>query len=196
MNIAIVQYNAGNICSVIFALKRLGVDAVLTSDLEILQKADKVIFPGVGEAKTTMEHLKLHRLDQLIRDLKQPVLGICVGMQLMCRYSEEGNTECLGIFDAPVIKFQREKAGDKIPHTGWNTLTRCRGDLLANLPEEAFVYFVHSYYVPTNDCTTSETTYIQKFSSSLQKNNFYAVQFHPEKSGRIGEKIIQNFLNI
>jgi len=196
MKIAIVQHNAGNICSVIFALKRLGVEAVLTSDKETLQKADKVIFPGVGEAKTAMDYLKLHRLDQLIKDLKQPVLGICLGMQVMCRYSEEGNAACLGIFDVPVVRFQQEKPDDKIPHTGWNTLIHCRGDLYKNIPEETFVYFVHSYYVPRNEYTVAETDYIQRFSASLQKDNFYAVQFHPEKSGSIGEKIVQNFLNI
>ncbi|MDR0864853.1 MAG: imidazole glycerol phosphate synthase subunit HisH [Candidatus Symbiothrix sp.] len=194
MNIAIIDYNAGNIYSVVYALKRLGIDPVVTADKETLLSADKVIFPGVGEAGTTMEYLKARKLDQLIRDLKQPVLGICLGMQLMCRFSEEGNADCLGIFDVPVVKFQPEKHEDKIPHIGWNTLTHLKTDLYRGLPEEAFVYFVHSYYVPVNDYTIAETFYIQNFSASIRKDNFYATQFHPEKSGAVGEAILSNFL--
>ena len=196
MNIAVVDYNAGNIYSVVYALKRLGVNPVVTADKVILEAADKVIFPGVGEAKTTMEHLKKHQLDQLIVDLRQPVLGVCLGMQLMCQFSEEGNVDCLGIFDVPVLKFQSKKQEDKVPHMGWNTLSNLKSDLYKNIAEEEFVYFVHSYYVPINGHTIAKTDYIQSFSASLHKNNFYATQFHPEKSGSVGEKILQNFLSL
>jgi glutamine amidotransferase len=194
MTVAVVDYNAGNIYSVVYALKRLGLNPVVTANKEEILSADKVIFPGVGEAKTTMEYLKARNLDQLIRDLKQSVLGICLGMQLMCRFSEEGNVGCLGIFDVPVVKFRPEKQEDKIPHTGWNTLANLKSDLYKGLPEEAFVYFVHSYYVPLNEYTVAETAYIQNFSASIKKDNFYATQFHPEKSGAIGEQILSNFL--
>ena len=196
MNIAIIKYNAGNIYSVEYALKRLGIEPVITFDKELLQKADKIIFPGQGEATQTMQYLKTHRLDELIVNLKQPVLGICIGMQLLCRFSEEGNSNCLGIFDAPVLKFQPEKQADKIPHTGWNTLTQLKSRLYKGIQEEEYVYFVHSYYVPPNDCTIAQTNYIQPFSASMQKDNFYAVQFHPEKSGNVGEKILKNFIEI
>jgi len=196
VNIAIIKYNAGNIYSVEYALKRLGIEPVITSDKELLQKADRIIFPGQGEATQTMQFLKVQRLDELIVDLKQPVLGICIGMHLLCRFSEEGNIDCLGIFDAPVLKFQPEKQMDKIPHTGWNTLTRLKNLLFKGISEEEYVYFVHSYYVPLNDCTIAQTEYIQSFSASMHKDNFYAVQFHPEKSGSVGEKIIQNFIEL
>jgi len=196
VNIAIIKYNAGNIYSVEYALKRLGIEPVITFDKELLQKADKIIFPGQGEATQTMQYLKTHRLDELIVNLKQPVLGICIGMQLLCRFSEEGNSNCLGIFDAPVLKFQPEKQADKIPHTGWNTLTQLKSRLYKGIQEEEYVYFVHSYYVPPNDCTIAQTNYIQPFSASMQKDNFYAVQFHPEKSGSVGEKILKNFIEI
>jgi glutamine amidotransferase len=196
MNIALIDYNAGNIHSVVYALKRLGVNPLVTADKEALLSADKVIFPGVGEAKTTMEYLKSRQLDEVIIRLKQPLLGICLGMQLLCKYSEEGNTDCLGIFEAPVVKFQPQKQEDKVPHTGWNTLTNLKSDLYKNIKEEEFVYFVHSYNVPVNEYTIAETCYIQNFSASLQKDNFYATQFHPEKSGKAGEKIIQNFLDL
>lgn len=196
MNVAIIKYNAGNIYSVDYALKRLGIDPIITSDKELLQKADKVIFPGQGEASQTMQYLKANRLDELIVNLKQPVLGICIGMQLLCRFSEEGNSDCLGIFDTPVLKFRPEKQEDKIPHMGWNTLTNLKSSLYQTIPEEEFVYFVHSYYVPLNDFTVAETAYVQNFSASMQKDNFYAVQFHPEKSGKTGEKIMRNFIEL
>lgn len=196
MNVAIIKYNAGNIYSVDYALKRLGITPVITSDKELLQKADKVIFPGQGEASQTMHYLKAHRLDELIVNLKQPVLGICIGMQLLCRFSEEGNTDCLGIFDTPVLKFRPEKQEDKIPHMGWNTLKNLKSRLYEAIPEEEFVYFVHSYYVPLNDFTVAETGYVQNFSASMHKENFYATQFHPEKSGKIGEKIMRNFIEL
>ena len=194
--IAIVDYNAGNVYSVVFALKRLGVNPVLTDDKAILRFADKVIFPGVGEAKTTMDYLKKNQLDRLIKELKQPVLGICLGMQLMCSYSEEGDTECLGIFDVPVRKFIRKNQEEKIPHTGWNTLSDLKSELYCELPEESYAYFVHGYYVPVNPDTIARTNHILNFSASLYKNNFYATQFHPEKSGKIGEQILSNFLKI
>ena len=194
VNVAIIKYNAGNLYSVEYALKRLGIEPVITSDKELLQKADKIIFPGQGEAAQTMRYLKTHRLDELIIDLKQPVLGICIGMHLLCKYSEEGNVDCLGIFNVPVLKFKPEKQADKIPHIGWNSLANLKSPLYTELPEEEYVYFVHSYYVPLNDFTVAQTEYIQSFSASMQKDNFYAVQFHPEKSGNAGEKIIKNFI--
>jgi len=196
VNVAIIKYNAGNIYSVEYALKRLGIEPVITADKELLQKADKVIFPGQGEAIRTMQYLKERRLDELIVNLKQPVLGICIGMQLLCRFSEEGNTECLGVFDAPVLKFHPEKQADKIPHIGWNSLTQLKSRLYNGVPEGEYVYFVHSYYVPTNDCSVAQTEYIQTFSASMHKDNFYAVQFHPEKSGSVGEKILRNFIEL
>ena len=196
MKVAVIEYNAGNVYSVVCALKRLNVNPVVTANLEELSSADKVIFPGVGEAKTTMGHLKSRKLDQLIVDLKQPVLGICLGMQLLCRYSEEGNVDCLGVFDVPVLKFESKKHEDKIPHMGWNTLTQLKSDLYKGVSDESFAYFVHSYYVPVNDFTIAQTNYIQEFSASIRMNNFNATQFHPEKSGSVGEKILENFLSI
>jgi glutamine amidotransferase len=196
MNVAIIRYNAGNIYSVDYALKRLGIEPVITADREILRKADKIIFPGQGEAGTTMRYLKENRLDEFIKDLKQPVLGICIGMQLLCRFSEEGNTDCLGVFDVPVLRFQPEKQEDKIPHIGWNNLETLKSDLYKGLSEGSFVYFVHSYYVPANEYTIAVTDYIQPFSASMHKDNFYATQFHPEKSGVTGEKILRNFLQL
>lgn len=194
MKIAIVKYNAGNIFSVDNAMKRLGIDAKVTADKEELLAADKVIFPGVGEAQTTMNHLKEHRLDELIVNLKQPVLGICLGMQLMCRHSEEGDADCLGIFDTDVRRFIPEKHEDKIPHMGWNSIYNLNERLFPKELEQEFVYFVHSYYVPLNDFTAATTDYIIPFSAALQKDNFYACQFHPEKSGKIGEEILKKFL--
>ena len=195
MDVAIIKYNAGNIYSVDYALKRLGVTPVLSADPEILSKADKVIFPGVGEARTTMEYLRRHRLDKVIADLRQPVLGICLGMQLMCSRSEEGDVDCLGIFPAEVRRFIPRKHEDKVPHMGWNTLTNVKGDLFGETLENQFVYFVHSYYVPVNEYTIATTDYIHPFSAALRKANFYATQFHPEKSGLIGETILKNFLD-
>lgn len=196
MNVAIIKYNAGNIYSVDYALKRLGITPVITADPELITKADKVIFPGVGEAFTTMEYLKAHQMTDLIRGLKQPVLGICLGMQLMCRYSEEGNADCLGIFDVDVKRFIPLRHEDKVPHMGWNTITDLKGGLFSPALENQFVYFVHSYYVPLNADTAATTEYILPFSASLHKDNFYATQFHPEKSGSVGEQILKNFLNL
>lgn len=196
MNVAIIKYNAGNIYSVDYALKRLGITPVITADPELITKADKVIFPGVGEAFTTMEYLKAHQMTDLICGLKQPVLGICLGMQLMCRYSEEGNADCLGIFDVDVKRFIPQRHEDKVPHMGWNTITDLKGGLFSPALENQFVYFVHSYYVPLNADTAATTEYILPFSASLHKDNFYATQFHPEKSGSVGEQILKNFLNL
>lgn len=196
MNVAIIKYNAGNIFSIDYALRRLGIEPVITADKELIRKADKVIFPGVGEAKNTMEYLQEHQLDRLITDLKQPVLGICLGMQLMCRHSEEGDVPCLGIFDVDVKRFQPVRHEDKVPHMGWNTIQYTDKLLFNGFEQEEFVYFVHSYYVPLNDFTAAQTDYILPFSAALHKDNFYATQFHPEKSGKTGERILQNFLNI
>ncbi len=196
MNVAIIKYNAGNIFSIDYALRRLGIEPVITADKELIRKADKVIFPGVGEAKNTMEYLQEHQLDRLITDLKQPVLGICLGMQLMCRHSEEGDVPCLGIFDVDVKRFQPVRHEDKVPHMGWNTIQYTDKLLFNGFEQEEFVYFVHSYYVPLNDFTAARTDYILPFSAALHKDNFYATQFHPEKSGKTGERILQNFLNI
>ena len=196
MKVAVVKYNAGNIRSVDYALKRLGVEAVITADKEELQSADKVIFPGVGEAETTMNHLKATGLDELIKNLRQPVLGICLGMQLMCLYSEEGEVDCLNIFDVDVKRFVPQRHEDKVPHMGWNTIGKTNSKLFEGFTEEEFVYFVHSFYVPTCNFTAATTDYIHPFSAALHKDNFYATQFHPEKSGKTGEKILTNFLNL
>ena len=196
MKVAVVKYNAGNIRSVDYALKRLGVEAVITADKEILQSADKVIFPGVGEAGTTMNHLKATGLDELIKNLRQPVFGICLGMQLMCRHSEEGEVDCLNIFDVDVKRFVPQKHEDKVPHMGWNTIGKTNSKLFEGFTEEEFVYFVHSFYVPVCDFTAAETDYIHPFSAALHKDIFYASQFHPEKSGKTGERILRNFLDL
>lgn len=196
MKIAVVKYNAGNIRSVDCALRRLGVEAVITADQETLQAADKVIFPGVGEAETTMNHLKANGMDELIKNLRQPVLGICLGMQLMCRYSEEGGVDCLNIFDVDVKRFMPQKHEDKVPHMGWNTISDVNSRLFEGFAKEEFVYFVHSFYVPVCEFTAATTDYIHPFSAALHKDNFYATQFHPEKSGGAGERILKNFLDI
>lgn len=196
MQVAIIKYNAGNICSVDYALKRLGIEPVITAEPEILHQADKVIFPGVGEAFTTMEYLKHHHLDKLITDLQQPVLGICLGMQLMCRHSQEGDADCLGIFDTEVKRFVPRRHEDKVPHMGWNNLTNVKSALFSAELEDKFVYFVHSYYVPENKYTAATSEYILPFSAALHKDNFYATQFHPEKSGSVGEVILNNFLKL
>ena len=196
MKVAVVKYNAGNIRSVDYALKRLGVEAVITADKEILQSADKVIFPGVGEAGTTMNHLKATGLDELIKNLRQPVFGICLGMQLMCRHSEEGEVDCLNIFDVDVKRFVPQKHEDKVPHMGWNTIGKTNSKLFEGFTEEEFVYFVHSFYVPVCDFTAAETDYIHPFSAALHKDSFYATQFHPEKSGKTGERVLRNFLDL
>ena len=196
MKIAIIKYSAGNIRSVDCALRRLGIKAELTADKEKLLAADKIIFPGVGEAETSMNHLKEKGLDKFIADLKQPVLGICLGMQLMCSHSEEGNVNCLGIFDTEVIRFTPQKHEDKVPHMGWNTIENVKSDLFKGFPENEFVYFVHSFYVPVSEFTIAETNYILPFSAALHKDNFYATQFHPEKSSSPGELILKNFLEL
>ncbi|CAN5319729.1 imidazole glycerol phosphate synthase subunit HisH [soil metagenome] len=193
MKIAIVKYNAGNIRSVAFALERLNVDFSITDSTEELRSADKVIFPGVGEASSTMKYLKDHKLDDVIRDLKQPVLGICLGMQLMCKHSEENDTACLGIFDETVKLFKGENL--KVPHMGWNSLEKTR-DWIPLSIENKYVYFVHSYYVPVTSYTVAETNYEVPFSAALRKDNFYAAQFHPEKSAEAGVLVLQSFLNI
>ncbi|MFR0678646.1 imidazole glycerol phosphate synthase subunit HisH [Dysgonomonas mossii] len=196
MNIVIIKYNAGNIFSVEHAFKRLGIEAVVTGDKELIRKADKIIFPGVGEASSTMQHLQQTGLDKLIPDLKQPVLGICLGMQLMCSHSEEGNVNCLNIFDTEVKRFVPQKHEDKVPHMGWNTISNVKSDLFDISLENQFVYFVHSYYVAISEHTAAVTDYIHPFSAAMHKNNFYATQFHPEKSGSVGESILKNFLEI
>lgn len=196
MEVAVIKYNAGNIRSVDCALRRLGVEAVVTDDKEKLKAADKIIFPGVGEAETTMNHLRANGMDTFIKELRQPVLGICLGMQLMCRRSEEGATDCLGIFDTDVLRFAPRRHEDKVPHMGWNTIDHLRIDLFNGLRDEEFVYFVHSYYVPLCEHTAAQTDYILPFSAALHKDNFYATQFHPEKSSKAGEKIIKNFLEL
>jgi glutamine amidotransferase len=193
MNIAIIDYNAGNVRSVQFALQRLGVEASLTGDAAAIQQADKVIFPGVGEANTTMAFLRERGLDQVIRNLQQPVLGICLGMQLLCEHSEENDTECLGLIPQEVVRFQ-PKSGEKIPHMGWNTIHHLGNGIFTPELEEQYVYFVHSYYVEPGAYTIATTDYVHPFSAALHKDNFYATQFHPEKSGSVGEQILKNFL--
>jgi len=196
MNLSIIQYNAGNIQSVLYALERLGVTATVTDDPALIQASDKVIFPGVGEASTAMAYLKERNLDQLIVSLKQPVLGICLGMQLMCRHSEENDTNCLGIFEEQVLAFKATEKINKVPQMGWNNIKHLKTDLFNGVLENSFVYFVHGYYAGLGANTIATTEYIQAYSSGLQKNNFYGVQFHPEKSAAVGEQIIQNFLAI
>ncbi|HEY0654694.1 MAG TPA: imidazole glycerol phosphate synthase subunit HisH [Chryseosolibacter sp.] len=194
MKLTIIRYNAGNLQSVSFALERLGVDFTITDDPETIQKSDKVLFPGVGEASTTMAYLRERKLDIIIKDLKQPVLGICLGMQLLCKHSEENNTDCLGIFDEAVKRFEA-KPGFKVPHMGWNQLALSNGWLDPSLDNKN-VYFVHSYYVPVNSFTSAITDYTTPFSAAMKKDNFYAVQFHPEKSAEAGELVLKSFLNL
>ncbi|MBM6993256.1 MAG: imidazole glycerol phosphate synthase subunit HisH [Prevotella sp.] len=196
MDVAIVKYNAGNIFSVVNALRRLGIEPEITDEAEKLQKADHVLFPGQGNAKTTMAYLREHRLDQLIRDLRQPVLGICVGQQLMCRHSEEGDVDCIGIFPTDVRLFRPETADEKVPAMGWNSLYDLSTPLFEGIKERDYVYFVHSYYVPTCDFTIARADYVQPYSAALHKDNFWAAQFHPEKSGKVGEQLLSNFLNM
>lgn len=195
MNVAIVKYNAGNIYSVVNALKRLGVEPRLTDDAEQLRRADRVVFPGQGEARGAMDYLKARRLDEVIRSLRQPVLGICIGQQLLCRHSEEGDTDCIGVFDADVHRFQPQRHEDKVPCMGWNVLTDTKSPLMTGIEGE-YVYFVHSYYVPLCKETIATADYIRPYSAAMHKDNFYACQFHPEKSGSVGEKIIRNFLEL
>ena len=193
MKLAIVKYNAGNIQSVLYALERIGMEAEVTDDHALLRSADKVIFPGVGEASSAMNYLKERQLDSLIKNLEQPVLGICLGMQLMCMHSEENNTDCLGIFDTTVRRFSGSL---KIPQIGWNLVQETREPLFSHLPKEAYCYFVHSYYADLCDETIATTEYGVRFSSALQKRNFYGVQFHPEKSATVGEQILKNFITL
>lgn len=196
MKVAIVKYNAGNIYSVIHALKRLGVEPLLTDDPALLACADKVLFPGQGEASNAMQYLRQHKLDEVIRGLRQPLLGICIGQQLLCSHSEEGDVDCLGIFDTTVHRFQPARHEDKVPHMGWNTLRDTHSLLFKGFTGEEYVYFVHSYYVPLCPETAATTDYILPFSAAMQRDNFYATQFHPEKSGSIGERILKNFLEL
>ncbi len=191
--IAILKYNAGNVTSVAHAVQRLGYETIITNDPKLLQQADKIIFPGVGEASSAMHYLQERNLDTLIQNLEQPVLGICLGMQLMCQFTEEGNTKGLGIFENIVQKFP---AFDIVPHIGWNNFSSVQGSLFQNLQPEDNFYYVHSYCTSVNTNTIATTNYIIPFSSALQKNNFYATQFHPEKSGKNGSQLLQNFLSL
>lgn len=189
----IIKYNAGNIRSVDFALKRMGIDADITDDADKIRRADKIIFPGVGEASSTMEYLSQRNMVNLIKGLEQPVLGICLGLQLMCTYSEEGNTQGMGIFPARVYKF---RPGIKIPHIGWNQIFQLQSPLFKTIDEGAFVYFVHSYYAANNQAAIATCNYQVPFAAAMQYNNFFATQFHPEKSGAIGAQILKNFISL
>ena len=194
MKVAILKYNAGNVFSVDCALRRLGVEPIVTDNVEQLRRADKVVFPGVGEASSAMAYLRSRHVDELIRSLTQPVIGICIGQQLLCRNSEEGNTECIGVFDTSVKRFS-EAPGVKVPEMGWNTIKPLVDNpLLKGIDENSYVYYVHSYYVPVCDDTIAVTDYSLPFSAAMNKDNFYATQFHPEKSGGVGELILKNFL--
>ncbi|MCO5230866.1 MAG: imidazole glycerol phosphate synthase subunit HisH [Chitinophagales bacterium] len=195
-NIVIVKYNAGNVRSMYEAVLRLGINAQITDDPELIFKADKVIFPGVGEAKSAMTYLKERELDKVLKSLTQPFLGVCLGQQLMCSHSEEGDVECLGIFDAQVRKFQSKGASFKIPQMGWNNIYDLKGELYNDVNENSYVYFVHSYYVEIVNETIAKCDYIHPFSASLHKANFYSCQFHPEKSAGVGNQILDNFLKI
>lgn len=196
MEIAIVKYNAGNMFSVVNALKRLGITPQITDEAEQLQKADRVLFPGQGNAKTAMDYLRQHGLDKIITGLRQPVLGICVGQQLLCRHSEEGDTPCLGIFDVDVKKFVPNHHDEKVPAMGWNELTHLKSPLFKGLHDGDYTYFVHSYYVPVCENTIAQANYILPYSAAIHKDNFWATQFHPEKSGQGGETILRNFLEM
>ncbi|GAA4427648.1 imidazole glycerol phosphate synthase subunit HisH [Pontibacter saemangeumensis] len=193
MNLVIVDYKAGNVQSVLFALERLGVQATLSSDFETIQAADKVIFPGVGEASSAMAQLKARNLDKLLPTLQQPFFGVCLGMQLLCQHSEEGDTDLLGIIPLQVKRFQTTL---KVPHMGWNQLEQLQSPLFEGIQEQEYVYYVHSYYVPLSEYTIARSSYPEPFSAALQYKNFYAAQFHPEKSGPAGARILQNFLAI
>lgn len=195
MKVAIIKYNAGNLFSVDCAVRRLGIEPVITDDAATIRLADKVIFPGVGEASTAMAYLESHGLADVIRSLKQPVLGICIGLQLMCRHSEEGDVDCLGIFDADVKQFENS-VGFKVPEMGWNTISFADSRLFVGVDTGSYVYFVHSYYAPVAKETIAVTDYSCPFSAAMQKDNFFAVQFHPEKSGMVGERILKNFIEL
>ncbi len=191
----IIKYNAGNIRSVLFALERIGIEAVVTDNHDEIRNADRVIFPGVGEASSAMQYLEQRGMVELIKSLKQPVLGICLGMQLMCAFSEENNTKCLGIFEQKVLKFP-ETVGFKVPQIGWNNIASLKSSLFKGVEEDAFMYFVHGYYVEKCENAIATTDYIQPYSAAIQKDNFFAVQFHPEKSGDVGERILRNFISL
>jgi len=193
MKVAIVRYNAGNVQSVTFALQRLGIEPIISDDAEVLMRAERVIFPGVGEASSAMRHLQKNGLDKLIPQLQQPVLGICLGMQLMCRRSEEGNTDGLNIFPVDVVKFTEV---EKVPHMGWNTIHDLSNPLFKDISEDSYMYFVHSFYVPDNAYAIAKTTYGMTYASALNHQNFYAAQFHPEKSSHCGEQLLKNFMNL
>lgn len=193
-SLVIINYGAGNIQSIKFALQRLGYDALLSNDVEEIRNADRVIFPGVGEASSAMKKLKDSGLDKIIPTLKQPVLGICLGMQLMCNSSEEGNTRGLGIFDVNVLRFKNKDV--KVPQIGWNQINSLKSNLFSGISEDEHIYLVHSFYAPLCAETIAETNYGQLYSAALQKDNFYGTQFHPEKSGDVGEQILNNFLNL
>ena len=194
MNVVIIKYNAGNVCSVLYALERMGVRAKVSDNHEEIRNADKVIFPGVGETSTTMEYLKQNGLDKVIVSLKQPILGICLGLQLMCHYSEEGNVDCLGIFPQQVKKFKSQHY--KIPQMGWNDIYNFKSSLFDGITDHSYVYFVHGYYAECGVNTIAKARYIQSYSAAMQKDNFFATQFHPEKSGDTGHKILENFLKL
>ena len=194
MSIAIVQYNAGNVQSVLYALERIGATATVTDDHEFLRSADKVIFPGVGEASSAMRYLKDRGLDKVLVSLTQPVLGICLGMQLMCASTEENNTECLGIFDETVKQFRPANPVQKVPQIGWNNIFRLKSPLFNNIPNDSYCYFVHGFYAALGPHTIATTDYVEEYSSALQSGNFFGVQFHPEKSAATGEAILRNFL--
>jgi glutamine amidotransferase len=196
MKTVIIKYNAGNIQSVLYALERIGVSAMVTDSIQEIQTADKVIFPGVGEASSAMQYLRERNLDNLILNLKQPVLGICLGMQLMCTHSTENDTACLGVFEEQVKHFETIDNTIKVPQMGWNTITELKTPLFNGIAENSFAYFVHGYYAAKGQHTIATTNYIQEYSSALHKDNFYGVQFHPEKSALVGEQIIQNFLSL
>jgi glutamine amidotransferase len=196
MNVVIIKYNAGNIFSIDNGLKRIGIEAEITGDADKIRRADKVIFPGVGEASTTMAYLRQSGLDKVIVDLRQPVFGICIGLQLMCAHSEEGDVDCLSIFEERVKKFVPQNPADKVPHMGWNTVQHNGSPLFSGLSQEDYFYYVHSFFAEKGKNTIATTDYIQPYSAALQKNNFYAVQFHPEKSGAVGERILKNFIDL
>jgi glutamine amidotransferase len=190
----IVKYNAGNIQSVLYAMERIGATAVVTDDHALIRGADRVIFPGVGEASTAMNYLRARGLDKVLRELKQPVLGICLGMQLMCAHSEENDTECLGIFAEPVKKFLPGASGLKVPQIGWNKVTDTRSRIFENIPDGSYFYFVHSYYAASGEHTIGTSNYTLPYSAALHRDNFYGVQFHPEKSAAAGEQLLKNFI--
>ena len=203
MNITIIKYNAGNIRSVLFALERIGINAIVTDDPEKINNADKVIFPGVGEASTAMHYLKERKLDEVIKKLQQPVFGICLGMQLLCKHSEENNTDCLGIIPVAVKRFTTEsyvmatnRRDQKVPQIGWNNIYRLKSELFKNVGENSYIYNVHSYYAEDSEYTIAKCSYGLEYAAAVRKNNFYGVQFHTEKSARVGETILKNFVDL